>query len=302
MVVIPVSGVFAACVTGRTENPHGLDLAATLDIVDFVHSHGVDGVALLGATGEFLDFDTTERRHLIEAATRRGRTPVIANVSHPSLDGAVQLAKASAAAGVKAVLLMPPPFFKYPADDLRRFYLEFAARTDPALTRLIYNIPFFTGAVPIDVAEELLVLGAWAGIKDSSGNPAYLQRLLGLRANHEFSLLVGNDTLFSFGNKRGADGAISGVACAVPELLVGLRRALAGSEPGKAERLDAALHEFIEKIDVLPAPLGIRVAMALRGFQAGAAACPAGSENMARIEALKRWFPGWLERVQGELR
>jgi 4-hydroxy-tetrahydrodipicolinate synthase len=302
MGVISVSGVYAACVTGRTANPHGLDLTATLDVIDFVHSHGVDGVAILGATGEYLDFDAADRCRLIELAARRGRTPVIANVSHPSLDGAVRLAEASAAAGVKAILLMPPPFFKYPPDDLRRFYLDFAERTGTGLTRLIYNIPLFTDAVPIEIAEELLVLGAYAGIKDSSGNPAYLQRLLDLRTNHPFSLLVGNDTLFAYGNRRGADGGISGVASAAPELLAGLKRALSRGEAEKAGSLDVLLHEFIHQIDALPTPVGVRVAATLRGMRVGPAACPMGAENAGRIQALEEWFPGWLERVQDKLK
>jgi 4-hydroxy-tetrahydrodipicolinate synthase len=272
-----------------------------MEVVDFCRSRGVDGVALLGATGEYLDFDLADRTRLIEFATRRGNTPVIANVSHPSLEGAVRLGEAAAGAGVKAILLMPPPFFKYPADDLRRFYLDFADRTGPGLTRLIYNIPFFTDAVPIEIAEELLALGAYAGIKDSSGNPKYLQRLLDLRKGHEFSLLVGNDTAFTYGNRRGADGGISGVACAAPELLAGLHGALKAGEAEKADALDALLQEFIHQIDALPTPVGIRVTAALRGIKAGPAACPPGAENARRIEALEAWFPGWMERVQGHL-
>ena len=74
----------------------------------------------------------------------------------------------------------------------------------------------------IETALDLLSSGLFAGIKDSSGDYEYFARLLTLRDQKPLSLLVGSDRIFKRARQAGADGIISGVACAVPELLVAL--------------------------------------------------------------------------------
>ena len=94
----------------------------------------------------------------------------------------------------------------------------------------LYNIPQFTNAIPSEVIEELLASGAFAGIKDSSGDWESFERLLALREKHPFQLMVGNDVIYRRARAAGADGIVSGVAAAVPELLVALDRAIVAKD------------------------------------------------------------------------
>ena len=258
----------------------------------------MEGIALLGSTGEFLHFDAEDRRHLIQFAVKRSRVPVVVNVSHSCLDGALDLARAAVERGAAGLLLMPPFFFRYGQAEIREFYLRFAREMEGAAPIILYNVPDYTTAVESETAAGLLSTGLFAGIKDSSWQPDYLPSLKHLKEKTDVRLLVGNDRLFTRGRMEGADGVVSGVACAVPELLLGLEGAIRDGDSGMRDLLDGMLQEFLNRIDKFPTPMGIREAAAARGLRTGPHAVPPGEEMEGEIARFHEWFPGWLREVR----
>ncbi len=124
-----IQGVHAALVTPRRQDRSQVDLGAALELVDFLCRSGVDGIVLLGSTGEFTHFDVEDRLRLTQFAIKRSRAPVMVNVSHSSLDGALTLARQACSDGASALLLMPPHFFRYGQEEIEEFYLRFAQET-----------------------------------------------------------------------------------------------------------------------------------------------------------------------------
>ncbi len=295
-----LGGVSVAAITPRRESGHEIDLAAALDVIDWIAANAAASVTLLGTTGEFVHFDFEERTRLAVFAAKRTRLPLIVNVSHSTLDGALELAAAASDAGAAALLLMSPYFFRYSQQDIERFYLDFA-RGAPARTPvLLYNIPAFSTPIEPATACRLLATGLFAGIKDSSGDWGCFTRLADQRAATPFTLLVGNDVVFTRGRQAGADGVVSGVACAVPELMLGLDRAIQSGDADKTTRLESRLREFIARIDELPAPVGVREAVRLRGVKIGSHAAPCGPDSERKLGEFAEWFPAWLEQVKRE--
>jgi 4-hydroxy-tetrahydrodipicolinate synthase len=292
-----VRGVNAAAVTPRREGPE-IDLAATFELLEFLSASGVSGIALLGSTGDFLHFDLAERLRLLVLGVKRSRVPVLAGVGHSSLEGALTLGREAAYAGAAALLLMPPYFFRYSQEEVKEFYLRFAAELKEAIPILLYNIPFFTTEITAETAVELLSTGLFAGIKDSSGDFDQFLRLRAARERAPFTLLVGNDVIFTRARRAGADGVVSGVACAVPELMLALEGAIAAGAAEKIERLEARLQEFIAWLDRFPAPLGVREAVALRGIKVGPPATPLGPRAERELGEFREWFNGWLPAVR----
>src|SRR5258708_9034552 len=94
----PLAGVLVAAVTPRRAQEHSIDLAATLEMIDFLGNSGVNGIALLGSTGEFVPFALDDRRHMLNFAARPSHVPLLVNVSHSTLDGSMWLARGSAGA------------------------------------------------------------------------------------------------------------------------------------------------------------------------------------------------------------
>ncbi|MBM3746171.1 MAG: dihydrodipicolinate synthase family protein [Acidobacteria bacterium] len=296
-----IRGINVAAVTPRREGPE-IDLGATFELIEYLAGAGVAGIALLGTTGEFLHYDLSERVRLLALGVKRSRVPIIAGVGHSSLDGALALAREAADAGAAAVLLMPPYFFRYSQEEVKAFYLHFAEEFKGALDTLLYNIPFFTTPLACDSALELLATGLFAGIKDSSGDFASFERLQAARAARPFNLLVGNDVIFSRARAAGADGVVSGVACAAPELMLGLDRAIGAGASLQIERLETRLKEFIARIDRFPVPVGIREALEVRGLKVGPRSVPLGPQAQREVEAFREWFQSWLPTVQEEAR
>jgi len=297
-----IHGVHAALVTPRRDGSNEIDHAAALDLVEFACGSGLDGIVLLGTTGEFVHFDIGDRVKLMRLAIKRSRLPVTVNVSHSTLEGAIHLARESAACGAASLLLMPPYFFGYSQSDIESFYLRFAREADSNLPTLIYNMPAVTTPLEFGTVMRLIATGLFTGVKDSSGRLDDFRRMKAVKSQTPFCILIGADQVFAEARQEGADGAISGVASAVPELLVGLEKAIAEGSGGKRDRLEARLHEFVAWASRFPIPIGVRLAVGLRGLKVGPAACPPGSEAAQRISEFREWFHGWLPAVLEEAR
>jgi 4-hydroxy-tetrahydrodipicolinate synthase len=296
-----IEGVNVVMVGPRRPSGHEVDLAATLELIDFHNSTGVKGMAVLGTTAEFVHLDFEERTKLIPLAVKRSRIPVIAGVTHSTLDGSILLGRSAAAAGAAALLVMPPYFFRYEQEEIREFYLRFADAIDGAAPIFLYNIPFFTNEIACDTAIDLMSTGRFAGIKDSSGRWEYYTRLRDLRASKPFTLLIGNDAIFTRARTDGANGVISGVACGVPELMVGLDRAIGAKDAAKVARLEARLQEYIKWLNEFPTPLGVKETTAMRGLKVGPNAVALGPARQRKLEEFREWFKGWLPQVQKEV-
>jgi len=290
----PLTGVIAAAVTPHGKRGDEPDIGATLELIDFLCAAGVQGIALLGSTGEFVNLNYDDRVRLVYLAVKRSRVPVLAGVSHSTLDGALALGREASAAGAAGLLLMPPFFFRYPQPEIREFYMRFAAEMSHGAPVYLYNIPAFTSGIESQTAVQLLATGRFAGIKDSSGDWDNFQALSRYKQAHPYTLLVGHDAIFARARRAGADGVVSGVACAMPELLLALDRAIAQHDEAEAERLDARLHEFIERVERFPTPVAIKAALAARGIKTGPPPVPLARETQAALDEFRAWFKEWL--------
>jgi dihydrodipicolinate synthase/N-acetylneuraminate lyase len=293
----PVRGVYVALATPRPQNSVEADAAALFDYIDAISSKGVDGVVLFGSTGEFIHFDITERMRVLMLAKKRCRVPLLVNVAHSTLAGAIELAEDAIEANVAGLLLMPPYYFRYSGSQLAEFYKQFLKEVDGKTPIYLYNIPQFTNALPPEVIEELLASGAFAGIKDSSGDWPLFERLLALRERHPFQLMVGNDAIYRRARELGADGIVSGVAAAIPELLVALDQAIVGKDLGRTDVLAAKLHEFLGWLDRFPAPVGVKLAACARGWKFAHIAVPFDQQALALKQEFENWLQVWLPRM-----
>ncbi len=293
-----LSGVWAAAVTPHRREGYEADFASMLELVDRLSLSGVDGIVLLGATGEFLNIKIEERQRLVHLAVKRSRVPILVGVAHSTLDTAVQLAESAVDSGAAAVLLMPPYFYRYGDPEIIEYFRLFAVAVGGAVPILLYNLPLFTNPLSLSAVRELLSGEEFVGIKDSSGDLGFFQQLAGMRREHPFSLLCGNDRLIVDAHHAGSDAIVSGVACAVPELVLALHRSLVNGDQTQTDQAHSYLLEFIDWIDRFPVPVGIAAATEARGIKVGPPAIPLTADQFDTLEQFRTWFQQWLPAVQ----
>ncbi len=281
---------FHAALLTPTAAGGALDADSFRRNIEFVLGAGVDGVCVNGATGEYPRFTPSQRRAIAEdaRAALRGRGRLIVGIGAPTLEESVSLGRHALERGADALLLPPPHFFRYEAQDVASFYSQAASRLDGPI--LIYNIPAFTNPVEPEwiarlAAAEPNIIGA----KDSSGG---LESLAALREQRAPARWVGYDSKISEALSSGAaNGLISGIAGVFPEVVGALVSAhREGKNPAAAR---AVLLELIERIETLPVPWGLKLLAQRRGLGEARFSLPLSTGRRRQMAALQEWFERW---------
>ena len=288
------AGIYAALITPRRPDSIEADTAAYFEYLDRVSNAGVDGLVFFGSTGEFVHFEVEERMRVTGLAVKRSRVPVLVNVSHSTLSGARNLADHAVDSGAHGLLVAPPYFYVYEPAEIENFYQQFAAAVARRIPIYLYNLPMFTSPIPLASMERLLRSGEFCGIKDSSGDWELFERLIDLRSGVQFQLLAGSESVYARGLRLGLNGTVSGVAAAVPELLVALQKAACGGEPDSVTRLSAQLEQFVSWSARFPATVAIKDAAHRRKWARSAPALPLSRETCNRLAEFGDWFDRWL--------
>jgi len=223
---LPFRGIIPPLVTplkGRDQ----IDVAALERLIDHVIAGGVHGIFLLGTSGEAPSLSHETQQSMIAYALGhvRQRVPVLVGISDTSMTESIRLAQMAADQGADAVVLAAPYYFPMHHWDLKRYVREIAAELP--LPFLLYNMPSHTKvAFDIDSVKELLDLPNLVGVKDSSGDMHYFNKLIQLANDRpELSLLMGPEELMAESVIMGGHGGISGGANLFPSLYVELYEA-----------------------------------------------------------------------------
>jgi 4-hydroxy-tetrahydrodipicolinate synthase len=210
-----------------------IDLGAFEAHVEWLREQGLDGVFVAGTTGEGVLLEDEEIAALVERAVGRDLR-VIAQVGRPSTRATARLARRAIELGADAVAAYVPWFYPASDADVRTHFegLLAAAGDTPAF---LYNIPRRTvNDLSPELAGELARLG-FRGMKDSTGDFSRAEAYLDAVDGAPFELYVGSEPLALRAVRRGAAGAITGLAGARPDLFAALREAIAFGDDGAAE-------------------------------------------------------------------
>lgn len=213
-----LQGIYVAVVTPMT--PDGLPKPEDLEpLFAFLIRRGAHGVLLLGTTGEGPSHSLEERLALMRAAAavREGLPGfrVLVGTGTPSLEETLALTKAAFDLGLDAVVVLPPYYFRTATEEgLFSWFAEVLRRAVPRDAALLgYHIPQVSG-VPLSlrlVTRLAETFPNFVGLKDSSGDPAYVQAL-GERFRGELLVLTGNDRLLNHTLRHHGGGAITALA------------------------------------------------------------------------------------------
>ena len=208
-----ISGVFSATLT-----PIKNDLSINKDLYlrhcQYLMRQGHDGLAIFGTTGESNSLSIKEKKNTLEFLLSNKIDPniLIPGTGSSSLNDAIEMTKHAANYKVKAILLLPPYYYKNISDEgvinFYRHVIENVAEKN--MMYILYHIPQNT-LVPISFKTIEVLLKLYpnnvVGLKDSSGDSDRMMRIIKYFDN--FSVFCGHDTLALNVVKRGGAGAIT---------------------------------------------------------------------------------------------
>ncbi len=217
-----------------------LDEAAVERIVTFLLAGGVDGIFVLGTTGEGASVPRAFRRRLVERIvmlTQRRATVYVGLDELFPRD--VAAGNDYFQAGADAVVARPP--IMCPPEMLLPWFRSLLTGLHGPL--ILYNIPSTTNvSIPLEVLDQLIGHPNLAGIKDSQDNLKRLEGLLHRFGDRpEFAIFVGVGRLMAQGLKLGAAGIVPSVGNLIPgvcrELCACARRGDWAEAQGYAKRM-----------------------------------------------------------------
>ena len=236
-------GALAAAVTPLRDGGDALDEDAFVPLVERLAAGGLDGLLALGTTGEGILLSAAERRRAAELflAASGGRLAVAVHCGAQTTADTVALAAHAAERGADAVAVIGPPYFALDEQALLAHFAA-AARACAPVPFYVYEFAARSGyAVPLTVIERLREQAPnLAGLKVSDAPFERLEPYL----VEGLDVFVGSEALLPRGLERGAAGAVSGLACAFPELIARLVREPSAERAAEAEALRKRLERF----------------------------------------------------------
>ena len=285
---------YTPVVTAFDENG-ALDIQGNINIFDHLIAGGVDGVVVMGSTGEFFSMTTGQKKALIDLSVKHlaGKVEVIIGTACMRVDETIELSNYAISAGADAVIIISPYYFTLSDASVESFFSQIAEQVDGNI--YLYNFPARTGydLTPKVTLNLLRKHKNIIGYKDTVFEVGHTRNLLTtvLPEFPDFKVLAGFDENLYHVATSGGVGAIGGISNLYPEICTEYTKAVNSGD-------QQAIYKSQQKIDKLMAIYSIgtpffpiiKKAMILRGVKiqdvSTAPYLPATDEQVEAIKEL----------------
>ncbi|MDM5212302.1 dihydrodipicolinate synthase family protein [Peribacillus sp. NJ4] len=225
-----------------------LDIPLNRSYIDLLISKNIDGILLMGSSGEFSSLTTEERKLYVREMIKHinGRVPVMVGVGHTSLKEVLELTSYAEEHGANGVLVVNPYYWKLSDEQLYRHFSSVANHTN--LQVFIYNIPLLTGQnLSIELIKKLAEDHSnITGIKETVSDFGHLRQVLEevKKVRSDFRVFSAFDEHLLPAQMIGAAGSINGSAVFMPEISVDLYESYQKGDLTEAQKY----HQVISKL------------------------------------------------------
>jgi 4-hydroxy-tetrahydrodipicolinate synthase len=238
-----LKGIIPPVVTPFTAEEE-LDLEKLKWHIDFMLAKGVQGIFVLGTTGEFYALDEREKQEVTANAIAHvnGRCPVFVGTGAETTREVIRLTKMAEREKASGVSVITPYFIKPTQNELIDHFRRVAESTK--LPVVLYNNPATCGGLSIEpeTVARLAEVPNIIGIKDSSGDLQNTIEIIRQTPREKFSVLNGRDTLILAALSFGAQGAIPASCNIAPDLCVGIYGSFIKGDLQAAKEFQSRLH------------------------------------------------------------
>ena len=270
-----------------------LDEASLDKLIASMLAGGVEGVFVLGTTGEGVSVPRAWRLKLVKRTVERvqGKTLVYAGIGDTCLADSVGAANEYFDAGADVAVAQPPVYFPLQPADLSGWFRPLLDEVNGPV--IIYNIPSTTRiSLPLEVVASLVGHPRLAGIKDSENDPKRHETLLSqFGGRPDFSIFIGVGALMLQGLKLGANGIVPSVGNLIPDICHRLceaaRRGDWAAAEGFTERMNAVAALYQKGRTLGPSLAALKAALHHRGICAPHMLPPLAPLTPAELETIR---------------
>jgi 4-hydroxy-tetrahydrodipicolinate synthase len=240
--------------------------------INWLISCGIHGLYPNGSTGEFTRFTTNERRRVVQITCDEacGRVPVLAGAAEANVYETIRACEEYLEFGARAVAIVSPFYYRLSPGAVLAYFREIALNSPIDIT--LYNIPMFASPIDVPTIQKLAELPRIIGIKDSSGDIAFMLRIMAAieSTRPEFSFLTGWEPALVPMLAMGCHGGTLAMSGVVPEATRKLFDLTIAGNWKEARALQMRLTELFDLIVFgVNFPEGVRAAIEMRGFHLG---------------------------------
>jgi 2-dehydro-3-deoxy-D-pentonate aldolase len=282
-------GVYAAMATAVTEDRE-VDRQGVANIVNHLLDAGIDGLSILGTTGECNGLRRPQRLEVLETVleANNGRGTIFTGAAGTVASDVLDDLKVADRPGISGALVPPPFYYNLESRGVVEFYTRLAEQSPIPI--MLYNIPQATKVpIALDALEQLAPHPNIIGIKDSSGNFVNFTQYADVgKRNPGFTVLTGADPSLFAGLMVGGHGIIGGGVNAVAAVEAKLVDAWRRQDYNRALELQQTVLKAVDICKAGPAPAGYKAPHVLRGLCGPYMTHPLQFLSPAQMETLRK--------------
>lgn len=263
-------GIYAVVVTPFHEDGT-FDVELAKKNLDWLIEQGVQGVCILGATGEYQSISDEEHMAYVKEIVPyvKDRVSVIVGASRERPEDVVKLVNNIKECGAHAAMVLPS-FYCHPAqDEIVEHYRYIEEQTQFPI--VAYNNPGSAGIeIGQDAFRQIMALAYTAIVKESSGSMQKLTEVL-IDAPEKVSVFCGCDNLAYESFADGACGWICMLANVAPKQCVDLYQAVYVEEDlKKGKEIYKEILPALNVLESFPKPVqALKYGLSKKGLNGG---------------------------------
>ena len=251
-----------------------IDYEALGRFVEFQIGSGINGLVVMGTTGENATIEPEDQKKVIAYTVEKvaGRVPVIAGTGTNNTEHVLHNTRNACQVGADAILVVTPYYNKATQNGLITHFT--AVADESTLPVILYNVPSRTGCnlLPKTVAK-LSEHPNIAAIKEATGSLAQMIEIMHL-CGDKIDVYSGEDGLTVPMMAMGAKGTISVLSNVAPRQSVAMTDACLRGDCAAAAEMQCDLLPLINALFSEVNPIPAKAATAAMGFGADALRLP----------------------------
>ncbi|MBA3721008.1 MAG: 4-hydroxy-tetrahydrodipicolinate synthase [Parachlamydiaceae bacterium] len=293
-----LKGLITALVT-PFDSKGKLDESGLRQNIQFQIKNKVDGIVLLGTTGETPTLTHQEKERIMQIGFEeiKGKAKLIVGTGSYSTQQTIEDTIIAKNIGADAALVVVPYYNKPTQEGIFKHFQALCEAV--ALPICVYNVHGRTG---LNLKTETLIrisnLPMVIGVKEASGMLDQIDEIIQKFVNKPFSILSGDDALTLPIFALGGHGIISVVSNLIPKALKELVEACQNSDFEKARLIHQKLTPMYKAAFIETNPIPIKTAMQMCGMPSGFCRlplCDLVPENKEKLQHIIETLPReWL--------